>query len=144
MAARERIRTEHAPQAIGPYSQGIKTGKFVYTAGQTPIDPATGKLVEGDIAEQTAQVISNLSAILQAAGCTLDDVVKTTVFLMDMGNFAAMNEVYKRFFSSDSPPARSTIQVAGLPMGARVEIECVAVLPEGPGRQAGNHEGNGD
>lgn len=127
MATKKRIQTDHAPSAIGAYSQAIKVGDFIYTAGQLGLDPSTGLLVEGGIAEQARRVLENLSGVLQAAGSSLDNVVKTTVFLSDMANFAAMNEVYKHYFDTDAPPARSTVQVAALPLGAMVEIECVAV-----------------
>jgi 2-iminobutanoate/2-iminopropanoate deaminase len=120
------IATELAPKAIGPYSQGIRANGFVFCAGQTPIDPATGKLVEGDIAAQTRRVLQNLSAILDASGTSLSKVVKTTVFLSDMANFKAMNEVYAEFFPVNAP-ARATFAVAGLPLGAAVEIECIAL-----------------
>jgi 2-iminobutanoate/2-iminopropanoate deaminase len=119
------IKTESAPQAIGPYSQAIRVGGFVFASGQIPLDPATGKLVEGSITEQTDQVLRNLSALLEAAGTGLDRVVKTTVFLADMNDFAAMNEVYGRYFSKDAP-ARSTVEAARLPRDARVEIEAIA------------------
>jgi 2-iminobutanoate/2-iminopropanoate deaminase len=118
---------------MGPYSQAIKAGGFVYTAGQVGIDPATGKMVEGGIVEQTRQTLANVSAILKAAGASLDDVVKTTVFLANIADFATMNEVYKGAFSSEEPPARSTIQVGALPGGALVEIETVALLPSASG-----------
>jgi len=120
------ISTELAPKAIGPYSQAIRANGFVFCAGQTPIDPAVGKLIEGDVPAQTRRVLQNLSAILAAAGTSLSKVVKTTVFLTDMANFKAMNEVYAEFFP-EHPPARSTIAVAGLPLGAQVEIECIAL-----------------
>jgi 2-iminobutanoate/2-iminopropanoate deaminase len=120
------ISTELAPKAIGPYSQAIRTNGFVFCAGQTPIDPAVGKLIEGDVQAQTRRVLQNLGAILEAAGTSLSKVVKTTVFLTDMANFKAMNEVYAEFFA-EHPPARSTVAVAGLPLGAQVEIECIAV-----------------
>jgi 2-iminobutanoate/2-iminopropanoate deaminase len=123
-----RIQTDHAPAALGPYSQAIVTGNLVYTAGQTPIDPATGKLIEGTIEEQTHRVLQNITGVLEASGSSLDKVVKTTVFLTAMTDFAAMNGVYAQYFSTDAPPARSTVQVAGLPLGARVEIETVATL----------------
>ena len=123
------IKTEQAPQAIGPYSQAIKAGGLVYVSGQIPIDPNTGQFVSGGIEEQTEQVMKNLSAVLQAAGSGLDRVVKTTVFLGDMEDFAAMNQVYGRFFASE-PPARATVQAAGLPRNAKVEIEAVALAPE--------------
>ena len=120
------IQTEQAPKAIGPYSQAIKVNGFVFASGQIPIIPETGEFVAGGIAEQTEQVIKNLSQVLEAAGSSLNRVVKTTVFLADMGEFAAMNEVYGRFFSAE-PPARATVAAAGLPRGARVEIEAIAL-----------------
>jgi 2-iminobutanoate/2-iminopropanoate deaminase len=123
------VKTDQAPGAIGPYSQAIKAGGFVFVSGQIPIDPQTGAFVPGGIAEQTEQVLKNLSAVLQAAGSSLAQVVKTTVFLADMKDFAAMNEVYGRFFTSE-PPARATVAAAGLPRDARVEIEVVALLAE--------------
>jgi 2-iminobutanoate/2-iminopropanoate deaminase len=123
---REIVATEAAPQAIGPYSQAIQTGNFVFTSGQIPIDPKTGVFVEGGIAEQTEQVLRNLAEVLKAAGTSLEAVVKTTVYLADMDDFAAMNEVYGRYFSNE-PPARSTVQAARLPRDARVEIDAIAV-----------------
>jgi len=126
---RERIQTENAPAAIGPYSQAIKAGGFVFVSGQIPIDPQTGQFVPGGIAEQTRQVLKNLAAVLEAAGSSLDRVVKTTVFLADMKEFSGMNEVYATFFSSP-PPARATVAAAGLPRDARVEIEVVALASE--------------
>lgn len=123
---REIVTTEAAPQAIGPYSQAIRIGDFVFTSGQIPIDPQTGAFVEGGIAEQTEQVLRNLAEVLKAAGTSLEAVVKTTVFLADMDDFAAMNEVYGRYFSNE-PPARSTVQAARLPRDARVEIDVIAV-----------------
>ena len=128
MAQKERVQSDKAPAAIGPYSQAVKIGDLVYTAGQLGLDPATGALVEGGISEQTRRVLDNLSAVLEAAGSSMQCVVKATVFITDMSNFGAMNEVYKQYFSSDVPPARSTVQVAGLPLSALVEIECVATL----------------
>jgi 2-iminobutanoate/2-iminopropanoate deaminase len=122
---REIVATEAAPQAIGPYSQAIRIGEFVFTSGQIPIDPKTGAFVEGGIAEQTEQVLRNLAEVLRAAGTSLEAVVKTTVFLADMDDFAAMNEVYGRYFSNE-PPARSTVQAARLPRDARVEIDVIA------------------
>lgn len=122
-----RVQTDQAPAAIGPYSQAIVHAGVVYTAGQIPIDPATGEMVGGDVAAQTDRVLRNLSAVLAAAGASLGSVVKTTVFLRDMGDFAAMNEVYGRFFG-DHRPARSTVQVAQLPRDAAVEIEVVAAV----------------
>lgn len=124
---KEIISTENAPGAIGPYSQAIKTGNMVFCSGQIPIDPKTGDFVSDDVAEQTEQVLINLKAVLVAAGADLGDVVKTTVFLADMGEFAAMNEVYGKHFV-DNKPARATVQAARLPRDARVEIDCIAVL----------------
>jgi 2-iminobutanoate/2-iminopropanoate deaminase len=126
---RETIKTAHAPAAIGPYSQAIKmsAGKMIFTAGQIPLDPATGRLIEGDIAAQTRRALENVKAILAAAGAALENVVKTTVFMADLGEFAAMNEVYGEYFPSN-PPARSTVEVKALPRGARVEIETIAVV----------------
>jgi len=126
MAALEKVQTGGAPAAIGPYSQAIAHGGLVFTAGQIPLDPATMQLVEGDVAAQTERVMQNLAAVLEAAGASLGSVVKTTVFLADMNDFAAMNEVYGRWFG-DHAPARSTVQVSRLPRDARVEIECIAV-----------------
>ncbi|MEP6774375.1 MAG: RidA family protein [Chloroflexota bacterium] len=123
-----RIQTDHAPAALGPYSQAIVTGNMVYTAGQTPIDPTTGKLIDGTIEEQTHRVLQNIKSVLDAAGSSLAKVVKTTVFLTSMSDFAAMNGIYAQYFNTDAPPARSTIQVAGLPLGAMIEIETVAIL----------------
>ncbi len=121
------ISTDQAPSAVGPYSQAIIAGEFVFTAGQIPMDPVTGRLLEGDIQEQTRQVLSNVKAVLQAAGTSLDKVVKVTVFLQDMGDFKAMNEVYAEFFVRE-PPARSAIQAAALPLGVGVEIEAIALI----------------
>src|ERR1043165_5299532 len=126
---RERIQTDNAPAAIGPYSQAIRAGGFVFASGQIPIDPATGELVKGGVGEQTEQVLKNLKAVLEAAGSSLDQIVKTTVFLADMKEFSGTNEVYARYFSGP-PPARATVAVAGLPRDARVEIEAVALLLE--------------
>jgi 2-iminobutanoate/2-iminopropanoate deaminase len=123
---REVIATEKAPGAVGPYSQAIRVGHFVFTAGQLPFDPTTGKLVEGGIEEQTRQVLKNIASVLEAAGSSLDKVVKTTVFLEDMGDFGAMNEVYGQFFAHE-PPARSTVEV-GLALGALLEIDAIAVV----------------
>ena len=122
------ISTSGAPRAIGPYSQGIKANGLVFTAGQVGFDPESGELVDGGIAEQTHRVLQNLRAILRAGGTDLVHVVKTTVFLVDMADFALMNEVYAEFFG-DHRPARSTVAVASLPRGARVEIEAVATVP---------------
>ena len=123
---RERISTTDAPGAIGPYSQAIATGSFVFCSGQVPLEPASGVLVEGDVRAQTRRALENLSGVLNASGSSLAQVVKTTVFLISMGDFAAMNEVYAEFFPGD-PPARSTIAVAELPKGASVEIEAIAL-----------------
>ena len=124
---KEIVATERAPRAIGPYSQAVRSGNFLFASGQIPIDPATGEFVAGGITEQTEQVMRNVSAILEAAGAGLQQVVKTTVFLADMDDFTAMNEVYGRFFGED-PPARATVQAARLPRDARVEIEVIAIL----------------
>jgi 2-iminobutanoate/2-iminopropanoate deaminase len=126
---RERVQTDRAPTAIGPYSQAIRAGGFVFASGQIPTDPATGEFVKGGVAEQTEQVLKNLAAVLEAAGSGLDKVVKTTVFLADMKEFAQMNEVYAKFFTG-APPARATVAAAGLPRDARVEIEAVALIAE--------------
>lgn len=124
----ETVAVPDAPNAIGPYAQGVMAGGFLFTAGQIPLDPVTMKLVEGDIAVQTARVLDNLEAVLRGAGATLAHVVKTTVFLADLRDFAAMNKVYAERFGAHRP-ARSTVQVAALPAGARLEIELVAKLP---------------
>ena len=123
---REIIQTDQAPHAIGPYSQAIKTNGLVFASGQIPTDPGTGQFVQGGIEEQTEQVLKNLAAVLKAAGSGLDRVVKTTVFLADMQEFGAMNEVYGKFFKED-PPARATVEAARLPRDARVEIEAIAL-----------------
>lgn len=124
---KETVSTDNAPGAIGPYSQAIKVNGMVFCSGQIPIDPATGEFVSESVAEQTEQVLKNLSEVLKAAGTSLDNVVKTTVFLADMNDFVAMNEVYGRYFS-DNKPARATVQAARLPRDARVEIDCIAVV----------------
>jgi 2-iminobutanoate/2-iminopropanoate deaminase len=123
---REQIATSSAPAAIGPYSQAIASGNLVFASGQIALDPANGQLAQGDVREQTRRVLENLKAVLSAAGSSLEQVVKTTVFLTRMADFAAMNEVYAEYFSQ-FPPARSTIAVAELPRGAQVEIEAVAL-----------------
>jgi 2-iminobutanoate/2-iminopropanoate deaminase len=123
----ETVATSGAPRAIGPYSQALRAGGFLFTAGQVGFDPATGELVDGGIGEQTRQVLANIRAILEAGGSGLGQVVKTTVFLVDMADFAAMNEVYAEAFGAHRP-ARSTVAVAALPRGARVEIEAVAAV----------------
>ena len=124
---KEIISTENAPGAIGPYSQAVKAGNMIFCSGQIPINPTTGEFVSDDVAEQTEQVLQNLNAVLEAAGGNLNNVVKTTVFLADMNDFVAMNEVYARFFS-ENKPARATVQAARLPKDARVEIDCIAIL----------------
>lgn len=126
---RQRIQTDKAPAAIGPYSQAIRAGGFVFVSGQIPIDPETGEFVAGGITEQTDRVLRNLRAVLEAAGSGLDRVVKTTVFLADMKEFSGMNEVYATYFT-EPPPARATVAAAGLPRDARVEIEAVALVSE--------------
>lgn len=124
---KEIISTENAPGAIGPYSQAIKANGMVFCSGQIPIDIKTGEFVSDDVAEQTEQVLRNLSAVLESAGTSLDSVVKTTVFLEDMEDFSAMNDVYAKFFS-ENKPARATVQAARLPRDAKVEIECIALV----------------
>lgn len=121
------IRTERAPAAVGPYSQGVKAGQLIFTSGQLPMDPATGKLVDGKIEEQTERALENMKAILESAGASMKDVVKVTVFLKDMSDFASMNQIYSRYFS-ESPPARSCVQAAKLPKDVEIEIESIAVL----------------
>ncbi len=121
------ISTDHAPKAIGPYTQAIVANGFAFLSGQIPLDPATNTLVEGDIAVQTERVLQNVRAVLEACGSSLGQVVKTTVFLKDMGEFAKMNEVYGKHFS-ENPPARSTVEAARLPRDVRVEIDCVALV----------------
>ena len=124
---REIVSTSQAPAAVGPYSQAVRVGNFVYSAGQIPLVPETGKLVEGDIEAQTRQVMQNLTAVLEAAGTNLANVVKTTIFVTDLGDFSVLNQVYGSYFAGD-PPARSTVQVAALPLDAKVEIEVVAII----------------
>ncbi len=126
MTQRTRISTSDAPAAIGPYSQAIAAGDLLFCSGQIPLDPATGELSADDVRVQTRRALENLSALLRAGGSSLGDVVKTTVFLVNMGDFAEMNEVYGEFFATE-PPARSTVAVAALPRGARVEVEAIAV-----------------
>lgn len=123
---KEIVSTDKAPAAVGPYSQAVRAGNLVYTAGQVPLDPATGKMVEGSIEVQVEQALNNLQAVLEAAGSSLDQVIKTTVFLQNMDDFGAMNDVYADFFGGN-PPARSAVEVARLPLGALVEIEAVAL-----------------
>ncbi len=124
---RKVIQTDKAPKAIGPYSQAIATDTMVYTAGQVGIDPTTGELISSNLEEQTRQVLKNVRSVLEAAGSSLSNVLKTTVFLQDMNDFAKMNAIYAEFFG-ENPPARSTVAVAGLPKGALVEIEAVALI----------------
>ena len=119
------VSTDHAPKAIGPYSQAVVSKGFAFLSGQIPLDPASGQLVEGDVASQTERVLENLKAVLAACGSSLDRVVKTTVYLKDMGEFSKMNEVYARYFPTN-PPARATVEAARLPRDVRVEIDCVA------------------
>jgi 2-iminobutanoate/2-iminopropanoate deaminase len=119
------ISTGRAPKAIGPYSQAVVVNGFAFLSGQIPLDPETNQLIEGDIADQTARVLENLKAVLEACGSSLDRVVKTTVFMKDMGEFPKMNEVYGRYFA-ENPPARATVEAARLPRDVRVEIECIA------------------
>lgn len=124
---REAVSTPSAPAAIGPYSQAVRAGTLLFVSGQIPIDPATGSMIDGDVAAQTHRVLQNVGAILEAAGGSLDDVVRTTVYLADMNDFAAMNAVYGTYFSSPAP-ARATVQAARLPKDARVEIDVIASL----------------
>lgn len=127
MSSKEVIHTDQAPKAVGPYSQAIRVGEFVFTAGQIALDPATGQFRGGEVDEQARQVLSNLRAVLEAAGSSLDQVVKTTVFVTTMAHYKAVNEVYAEFFTGTFP-ARSAVAVAELPLGALVEIECVALV----------------
>ena len=120
------ISTSEAPAALGPYSQAVRVGSTIYCAGQIPLDPKSGEIVSGGIDVQTRRVLDNITAVLKAEGLTFDHIVKTTIFLMDLGDFQKMNEIYGSYFKQ-APPARSTVQVAGLPKGARVEIEVIAV-----------------
>jgi 2-iminobutanoate/2-iminopropanoate deaminase len=121
------ISTQHAPAAIGPYSQAVVSNGFAFLSGQIPLDPATGTLIEGDVAAQTERVLENLKAVLVACGSSLEQVVKTTVYLKDMGEFARMNEVYAKYFPKN-PPARATVEAARLPKDVRVEIDCIATV----------------
>ncbi|MCB0162819.1 MAG: RidA family protein [Anaerolineae bacterium] len=124
--SREIIATAEAPAAVGPYSQAVKFGDLIFTAGQIPLVPETGQLIEGGIEAQTQQVLTNLSKVLEAAGSSLGNVVKTTIFVTNIGDFAQVNKIYGTFFTNE-PPARSTVQVAALPLGAKIEIEAIAV-----------------
>ncbi len=125
---KESVASPSAPAAIGPYSQAIRAGSLVFLSGQIPLDPATGALVQGDIAAQTTRVMENLRAVLAAAGCSFADVVRTTIYLVDLAHFATVNETYGRFFEAPFP-ARATVQVAALPKGAQVEIDAIAMRP---------------
>jgi 2-iminobutanoate/2-iminopropanoate deaminase len=127
MAQKRIVATDGAPKAIGPYSQAVIHGDTIYCSGQIPLDPATGQVIEGDIAEQTVRVLENLKAVLEEAGSSLDRVLKTTIFLQSIGDFAPVNEVYGRYFHVN-PPARSTVEVARLPRDVRIEIDCIAAL----------------
>lgn len=129
---RKTVSTNAAPAAVGPYSQAVTAGNFVFTAGQIPLDPATGTMVEGSIEDQTRQVLSNVRAVLEAADSGLDHVCKMTVFMTDLGLFQRMNSVYAEFFP-EAPPARSAVQVAALPLGAAIEMEAVALLNSSQG-----------
>lgn len=124
----EKIETETAPKALGPYSQAVKSGNFLFVSGQLPIDPVTGQLITDDIQSMAKQIIENIKAILLAAGTSLENVVRTDVFMTDLKQFAAMNEEYARAFKGPVHPARQTIQVAGLPLGAALEISCIAKI----------------
>ncbi len=124
---REIISTQHAPAAVGPYSQAVRIGDLIYTAGQIPLVPETGQLIEGGIEAQTRQVMQNLQNVLEAAGSSLNQIVKTTIFVTDIKDFSFVNAVYGDFFQ-ENPPARSTVQVAALPLGVNIEIEAVAVV----------------
>jgi 2-iminobutanoate/2-iminopropanoate deaminase len=127
MVTRRSINTERAPRAIGPYAQGVAAGGFLFLSGQVPLDPATGEMVRGSLQDEVSRVLENLKAVLQAAGATFDQVVRTTIFLTDLRDFEEMNAAYARYFG-ETRPARSTIQVAALPRGARVEIDAIARL----------------
>jgi 2-iminobutanoate/2-iminopropanoate deaminase len=123
------VTADAAPAAVGPYSHAVRSGDFLFLSGQTPLDPATGKLVEGDVGEQTRQCLRNLEAVARAGGAALADAVRVGIYVTDMGTFAQVNEAYATFFDSD-PPARSTIGVAALPLGAQVEIDAIVALPD--------------
>jgi len=125
VAKREIIHSDRAPKAVGPYSQAVKAGPFVFVSGQIPLDPSTGQVVQGDVTVQAERVLQNLQAVLEAAGASLADAVRVTVYLKDMNDFKAMNEIYARYFPSD-PPARVTVEVSRLPMDVRVEMDVVA------------------
>lgn len=130
----KQVRSDAAPEPVGPYSQAIEHDGLVFASGQVPLDPATGRLVAGDIEAQTHQVLANLRAVLEAAGAGLADVVRTTIYLTDLGDFARVNAVYGEHFTAEPQPARATVQVAALPLGAEVEIDAIARVP-GQGAQ---------
>jgi endoribonuclease L-PSP, putative len=132
-AMKKIISTTDAPAAVGPYSQAIRAGNLVFCSGQIPLDPGSGKMVEGDITAQTRRVLQNIAAVLRAEGLSFENIVKTTIFLTDLGDFQTVNELYGSYFKSD-PPARSTVQVPALPKGANVEIEVVAVADTAGGK----------
>ena len=136
------ISTSDAPSAIGPYSQAVRSGSFLFCSGQIPLDPKSGQIVPGDIAAQTRRVLDNIGAVLEAEDLTFDHVVKTTIFLTNLGDFQTVNEVYGSYFKQD-PPARSTIQVAALPKGANVEIEVIAIADEGGSTQQTAYDTSG-
>jgi 2-iminobutanoate/2-iminopropanoate deaminase len=136
------ISTSDAPGAIGPYSQGVRSGNLIFCSGQIPLDPKTGKIVAGDIAEQTRRILDNIAAVLKAEGLTFDNVVKTTVFLTDLGDFQTVNEIYGSYFKS-RPPARSTVQVSALPNGANIEIEVIAAADESGSTEATAYDTSG-
>jgi len=128
-ADRIEIRTPNAPDPVGPYSQAVRSGPFLFASGQIPLDPASGRIVEGEIEDQTRRVLENLSAVLVAGGASLGDVVRTTVYVTDLSLFPRINAVYAEFFPAEPAPARATVQVAALPLGAQVEIDAIAVAP---------------
>lgn len=123
----KKIETDRAPKAIGPYSQAVTSPPFLFVSGQLPVDPATGKIIEGDISAKTRQVLKNIQAILEEAGFKVEDVARTEIFLLDLKDFQAVNQVYGEVFAGATPPARQTIQVAGLPLGSPIEISCIAI-----------------
>ena len=126
---KKMISTNEAPGAIGPYSQAVRSGRFLFCSGQIPLDPKSGEIVSGDVATQTRRVLDNIAAVLRADGLSFDNVVKTTIFLTDLGDFQTVNEVYGSYFKQD-PPARSTVQVSALPKGAKIEVEAIAAAGE--------------
>jgi 2-iminobutanoate/2-iminopropanoate deaminase len=127
---KKTVSTNEAPAAIGPYSQAVRSGRFLFCSGQIPLDPKSGEIVSGNIPAQTRRVLDNIAAVLRAEGLTFDNVVKTTVFLTDLGDFQTVNEIYGSYFKQE-PPARSTVQISALPKGAKLEIEVIAVVDEG-------------